>query len=178
MHPNQDPDTKIVTSSGPNVISIRFTPEYPEHTESAGATRASIQVLPHYTCDVTFKGNVITVVQNIAFRLWLKLDLIGKTVMVVDKYLSDEYTLSVDQSGQLQMTLTKTTPEDRSGDTDSLNWFENTFSGDINGCMSQLKSSTHMLDYGRHKEAVEVLEQILGIQRENLNETDPNRLAF
>jgi hypothetical protein len=139
LHGDQDPESSTVTESGSNVISIRFTPEYESHTETDLATSATIQVLPHYTCDVTFEGKVITVVQHTAFRLYVKLDLIGKTVMVVDKYLTDEYTLSVDQEGQLQTTLTKTTPDDRSESADGLDWFTNLFSGDINSVMASLR---------------------------------------
>jgi hypothetical protein len=149
---NQVPTTKIVTASGPDVISIRWTPDYPEQHDTDQLTTAHIQVLPAYTCDVNFDFDVITVVQHISFRLWLKIDLIGKTVVVVDKSLTDRYTLSVDEYGQLQTTLFDSTPDDRSESPDGLNWFLNFFSGNINAVMAQMRGRL------RKRQQVQILE--------------------
>ncbi|KAK3679958.1 hypothetical protein LTR78_000335 [Recurvomyces mirabilis] len=136
---NQQPEIATVTPNGPNVIQIKFQPNYDGHLESSGAVSVGLQILPTYTCDVTFDKNIITITQHMAFRVYVRYDSSSDTCMVVDKTITDEYTISVDQQGSLQTKRKSLPPVDKSESPHNnviLNWFTN-----INDMVNDIKKT-------------------------------------
>ncbi|MCJ1288432.1 hypothetical protein MMC26_007789 [Xylographa opegraphella] len=139
LYPDQKPSSVWVTPSGPNVINISYTTNYDSHVESDGATTAALQILPSYSCNVTFSANIITVAQHIVFRVYVRFDSSSETVNVVDTTITDEYTISVDQNGSLQTTKTSSKTEDHSQspyESGILNFFTN-----LNNLMDDIKKN-------------------------------------
>ncbi|MCJ1398294.1 hypothetical protein MMC11_001491 [Xylographa trunciseda] len=139
LYPGQKPSAVLVTDSGPNVIAISYTTNYDSHVESDGATVAALQILPSYSCNVTFTANIITVTQHMEFRVYVRYDSSSETVKVVNKTLTDEYTISVDQDGSLQTTKTSSKADDQSEspyESGILNFFTN-----LNDLMADIKKN-------------------------------------
>ena len=137
LFPGQLPTLVWIPTTGPTVITIGYTTNYDSHVESDGATTAAIQILPSYSCNVTFSGNTITVVQNMVFRVYVRFDSSSETVNVVDTTLTDEYTIAVDQNGSLQTKKTKSSAADHSENpyaSSFVNFFTN-----LNDLMSDIK---------------------------------------
>ncbi|MCJ1438140.1 hypothetical protein MMC27_007527 [Xylographa pallens] len=139
LYPGQKPSSVLMPSSGPTVITISYTTDYGSDVENSGATTTAIQILPSYSCNVAFGGNIITVTQHMVFRVYVRFDSSSETVNVVDETLTDEYTISVDQNGSLQTTKTSHKPEDHSESpyaSSIVNFFTN-----LNNLMDDIKKN-------------------------------------
>ncbi|EME43878.1 hypothetical protein DOTSEDRAFT_53146 [Dothistroma septosporum NZE10] len=139
LTPGAQPEKVLITPSGPNVVQISYSPDIPSHVETDQLTTASIQILPTYTCDVTFEGNIIRIVQHMAFRVYVRLDSSSETRNVVDKTITDEYTLSVNQHGSLQTTRKSLKPVDHS-ESPGGNWLTKIFTN-IDDLMGDIKKN-------------------------------------
>ncbi|MCJ1316563.1 hypothetical protein MMC15_001884 [Xylographa vitiligo] len=139
LYPGQKPGSVMLPATGPTVITIGYTTNYESYVENSGATTAAIQILPSYSCNVAFGGNIITVTQHMVFRVYVRFDSSSETVNVVDKTLTDEYTISVDQNGSLQTTKTSSKVEDHSENpyaSGIVNFFTN-----LNNLMDDIKKN-------------------------------------
>lgn len=77
---------------------------------------------------VTFSGNTITVVQHLVVYLYVKSLATSGDGNIIDKTITDTYTLSVTESGQLTAQLTSSVPVDNSKDP-RTNGFLNFWTG-------------------------------------------------
>ncbi|MCJ1314634.1 hypothetical protein MMC25_008316 [Agyrium rufum] len=141
LYPSQRPQTVIITPSGtgPTVIQISYSQDTPSHLETAQTCTAAIQILPSYTCTVTFDKKVIKVEQHMVFRVYVRLDSTSQTRYVVDKTITDEYRISVDQNGSLQTTQTSLPPVDKS-ESPGGDWWTSTFTN-IADLMSDIQKN-------------------------------------
>ncbi|KAK1464167.1 hypothetical protein CMEL01_12928 [Colletotrichum melonis] len=112
---DQWPQTRNVRShdDGEWIIDITWSAEGYSNTkceksEVLGRFYDSIEVVPHYYCEVKVNGSIITISQ----RLWVVVSLMcqGFTqspLNVYDVTITDTYDLSVDQTGQLNIKRDK-----------------------------------------------------------------------
>jgi hypothetical protein len=118
------------------VLSISYASNA-DASDKSGATYAEFDIHSSYTCDASFSGNTITIVQHLV--LWLKVqwDLTSTSGNAVDVTLTDTYTLSVDQNGELQVA-DSSSKSDKSQSID-LDGFSNFFVP-LNPVVDQVKS--------------------------------------
>ncbi|PYH95696.1 hypothetical protein BO71DRAFT_473594 [Aspergillus ellipticus CBS 707.79] len=134
---DQAPQTAQVTDSGSNVVLFQYS--YPRSADDqSGATYCVLDVNSNYTCEVYFEEQTITVKQHCLISVHARVDWEYGDANVVDKTITDTYTIAVDQYGRLEITLTQSTPVDNSTDP-GLNWFSELFSG-INTVCDNIKS--------------------------------------
>jgi hypothetical protein len=135
--PYQAPQNVTIPADGPEVLSISFESNSDSHDKS-GATGAEFDIHSSYNCSVSFVNNTIVIVQNI--KMWLKIrwDETSESANVVDKTITDTYTLSIGADGQLESSLSSN-PTDNS-QSFNFNWFVKWFAG-IGDCISEITNS-------------------------------------
>jgi hypothetical protein len=103
--PGQMPQTVAYPDTGDIVLSIKYASDADASKKNAAAY-FEFDIHSNYECDASFSGNTITVVQHLV--LWLKVQWADTAASgnVVDVTLTDTYTLSVDQNGELQVAVT------------------------------------------------------------------------
>ncbi|KAI3400071.1 hypothetical protein diail_4609 [Diaporthe ilicicola] len=138
--PNQRPKKVETTSSGSTVIHIEFTDSKKSQNWS-GASYCGVAVSPSYTCDVSFVNTTIQVVQRVAINLWICFDNTAQSINAYDQTLTDTYTISVSQSGGLQVVQSSSIPRDDSEDPNASG-FVNFFTG-INDVLNSMKKQFH-----------------------------------
>lgn len=100
------PQTATITDSGENTVHIAyFGGDFA--SDSAGATRGELRVEANYTCDITFKGPTMVVVQHLDIPIYAQWDSTGDGCKAVNRTISDTYALSVGLQGQLNVTWEK-----------------------------------------------------------------------
>lgn len=137
---NQTPTKVETTSSGSKVIHIEFTDDK-KSEDWPGASYCGVAVSPLYTCDVSFVDTTIQVVQRVKINLWICFDNTAQDINVYDQTLTDTYTISVSQSGGLQVAQSSSIPQDDSEDPNAsgfVNFFTN-----INDVLSSMKKQFH-----------------------------------
>ncbi|KAH7131461.1 hypothetical protein B0J13DRAFT_642157, partial [Dactylonectria estremocensis] len=148
--PGQTPQTSTVTDpkTGAQVINIAYTSQNDPNSSSSDSYLAfSIQldIMPHYTCQVSFIGSTITIVQRLWVWIYVEWDATGEGINGYDLTLTDVYDMSVAQNGGLQITRdpSKQTKVDNSQDPDR-SWLVNIFTG-VNDAVNQIKSQITQL---------------------------------
>ena len=136
LYPGQTPQTVDYPDTGDVVLSVSYT-NNADANDQSGATYAELDIHSSYSCTASFSGNTITLVQHLV--LWVKatFDLTSTSGNVVDLTLTDTYTLSVDQNGDLQ-TTSSSTKTDNSQNIDLsgiITWFV-----DMNDMLDHIKS--------------------------------------
>lgn len=136
VYPNNNPQTITISPTGSDVLTLAYESKA-DNNDKSGATYGELDLHTALTCKVSFSGNTITISQHLT--LWLKVqwDLTYTDGNIVDKTLTDTYTLSVGQNGRLQVKLTQSTPSDSSQDID-INAFSNFFV-DLNSVIKFVK---------------------------------------
>ncbi|KAK1532351.1 uncharacterized protein CCOS01_04334 [Colletotrichum costaricense] len=150
--PGQWPQIRDVKdpSKGDWIIDITWSAEgYPgvkcEKSEM-GVFCDSLQVVPHYYCEVKVNGSIITINQ----RLWVVISLMCERVTqpplnAYDVTITDTYNLSVGQNGHLKIKNVKSQKQDDSQSPGS-NYWGNIYAGitdhlkDIKAEVTQLAS--------------------------------------
>ncbi|UQC79375.1 uncharacterized protein CLUP02_04854 [Colletotrichum lupini] len=150
--PGQWPQTRDVKdpSKGDWIIDITWSAEgYPgvkcEKSEM-GVFCDSLQVVPHYYCEVKVNGSIMTINQ----RLWVVISLMCERVTqpplnAYDVTITDTYNLSVGQNGHLKIKNVKSQKQDDSQSPGS-NYWGNIYAGitdhlkDIKAEVTQLAS--------------------------------------
>ena len=123
----QAPQTAKVTSSGATVGEIAYSSSAHAHDKS-GLTAGELKLDPSYSCTLSFSGDKIVIEQHLKIYFYARWDDTSKGANIVDKYITDTYTMGVGQDGNLTLTrgTPKTSDKSQSGD---LNWFVNLFGG-------------------------------------------------
>ncbi|REJ58004.1 MAG: hypothetical protein DWQ58_04055 [Microcystis aeruginosa TA09] len=142
LTPYQTPQTITISPSGNEVLTISYASNA-DANDKSGATYAELDIHSSYKCTVSFNGNTITIVQNLVIWLYSKFDLTATSGNVVDKTLTDTYTLSVGQNGALKVAVNNLPAKDNSQDVD-LDWFTAIFV-DMNDLINDIKESSKKL---------------------------------
>jgi hypothetical protein len=75
-----------------------------EDSDSSGAVNGALRINPTYTCNVFFEDNTIKVVQQLLVFMHARRNLTSVDFNIVNKTLTDVYTISVDQEGIIQIS--------------------------------------------------------------------------
>lgn len=132
--------TPVVTrpTSGPIVLQLGFQSNASDDA-GLGGDMGAMSLAPSLDVTVTFAGNAITVTQHLVINLYVRVMQTSGKGNIVDKTITDTYTLGVNQAGDLTTTLTSTTT-DKSEDprtNDFLNFFT-----DLNRIISDISTWT------------------------------------
>ncbi|KAF5649805.1 uncharacterized protein FTJAE_769 [Fusarium tjaetaba] len=114
----QQPTVKV-TPSGPLVATLDYSNTASGWDQNA-ATYGELKITSTYSCSIVFgkydltkvppvyiAGNTFTVIQNFKVYVYVQWAATGRDAWVADKTLTDEYVVSVDDSGGLTSTPTK-----------------------------------------------------------------------
>ncbi|WP_291985249.1 hypothetical protein [Candidatus Accumulibacter sp. ACC007] len=126
LTPGQTPQNSIIVPTGPTVLKISYASNADNHDKS-GLTYGEFDLHSSYDCSVSFAGSTITIVQHLVLYIYLQFDYTSASGNVVDTTITDTYTLSVGQNGQLQSTASSST-QDRST-TPDYGWFFDILAG-------------------------------------------------
>ena len=108
LTPGQTPDTITIPESGATVLEISYSSDGKSHDKS-GLTYGELDLKSSFNCTVQFSGNTITIVQHLVIYVKATFDLTSTDGNVVDRTITDTYTLSVDQNGNLKADLKSNT---------------------------------------------------------------------
>lgn len=106
LTPGQAP-TVTIPPTGPTVLTFAQQ-SYDNDSAGLGGDMGQMTLKPSYTLEVQFVGSTIVVTQHLLIYLRVQADQTSEDGNVVDKTLTDTYTLAVDQSGQLQTEMSST----------------------------------------------------------------------
>ncbi|KAJ4208871.1 hypothetical protein NW759_013633 [Fusarium solani] len=134
----QNPTVKV-TDSGPIVATLDYSASDSSWDKMA-ATYGELKLTSTYSCSIVFGdydrtkfppvymgGNTFNVIQNLKVYVYVQWAATGRDAWVIDKTLTDEYVVSVDEIGGLTSSPTgKSTATDNSKPIDVgviVNWF-------------------------------------------------------
>jgi len=128
----------VTTGTGANVLSYSFTSAASD-SAGLGGDMGAMDLNTSFNLDVSFAGNAITIKQHLVIYLMGRgLFGISSSGNIVDKTITDTYTMAITGEGKLKATL-NSVPEDHSVDL-SQGGFVNFWSGDINSMTNQITS--------------------------------------
>lgn len=134
----QTPQSAIIYPTGDKVLTISYTSNSDAYDKS-GLTAGEFNLHSSYVCDVYFeKKNTIRIVQNIKFWLKVRFDYTSASGNIVDKTITDIYTLSVGQNGQIQADITMSS-EDHHQNIDLSGFVD--FFVDLNSAIHDVEKS-------------------------------------
>ena len=140
--------TATYPTSGDTVLTLSYSGAADSHDKS-GLTYGEFDLHTDYTCSVSFKGSTIVIVQHMVIWTKVVFDYSSADGNVVDKTITDTYTLSIDQNGHLQTVMTTATV-DNSQNPD-FGWFIKLIS-DFQDLINKIKdyatgvAATHLAD--------------------------------
>ena len=111
--PGQTPTSIVIPTSGPDVLKFSYRNEARSHDKMA-ATYGELNIVDTYDCTVSFSGKKITIVQHSVVNVYAQWAATGDSSNVVDIKITDDYELSIGQSGDIQVKLVNTNKEDKS----------------------------------------------------------------
>lgn len=134
---NQTPETTI-SDSGETVATLSYSQRAEDHSWD-GATYGKMSISPSYTCEISFSGTTITIKQHLKVHIYVKWSDTSEAINGVDKTITDTYTLSIGQDGNLKIQLTKSEPSDNS-QSPNANWLTEIFTS-INKVTEDVKKT-------------------------------------
>ena len=120
--PSQNP-TVTFQASGPVVLSYDY--QSPTVSDESGMDIGKMCMSSSFNLQVSFQGNTIVIVQHLIIWCYVNYFASSASGNIVDKQITDTYTLAVDDTGQIVATL-QSVPVDNSK-TPSENGFMNFF---------------------------------------------------
>jgi hypothetical protein len=135
LTPGQTP-TVTIPPTGPSVLQFAQQ-SYANDSAGLGGDMGQMTLAPSFTLDVQFAGNTIVVTQHLLIYLRVQALQTSEDGNVVDKTLTDTYTLTVDPHGQLQTEMSSTLVDNSHMPTAGgfLNFFT-----DVNDIISDVKT--------------------------------------
>lgn len=111
--------------TGAEVLTFSYSSESFDQAGLNGDT-GRMKLSSSLNVSVSFSGNQITIVQHLVLFLMIRSLASEESGNIVDKTITDNFTLSVDQNGQIVTTRNSPPPVDKSV-TLHANWFINLF---------------------------------------------------
>ncbi|KAI9371420.1 hypothetical protein BJX61DRAFT_548260 [Aspergillus egyptiacus] len=138
--PGQEPTVKF-PDSGPIVATMDYSCTS-KGSDKMAWTYGELKLSSTYSCNIVFGnhdwtgnplvclgGNTFTVVQNLKMYVYMQWSETGRGATIVNKTLTDQYVVSVDDNGGLTSSPTgKSTSTDNGEDID-VSWIVNAFTG-------------------------------------------------
>ncbi|RAH41863.1 uncharacterized protein BO95DRAFT_505796 [Aspergillus brunneoviolaceus CBS 621.78] len=139
LYSNQSPDVDEITKEGNPTVKWSYTCTR-NSSDSSGLSSGQFNVDDEYTCEVSFKDtNTIVVDQYFHFHMYAESDHTGDSLTIMNKTITDTYSIAVTDSGSLKLKLEDTTSNDTADPTD-INGFINFFTG-INDAIDKVQDS-------------------------------------
>lgn len=118
----------IITPDGEKILTISYLCNSDAQQTNKVTFDYEFSLHTTYTCSVSFKETQITIIQQLTismrvFRVAWGGASDGAAGNVVNRTITDTYTLSVDQSGNLQCIL-KSVPQDNPDDVKIIDWLD------------------------------------------------------
>lgn len=110
LTPGQTP-TVTMPPTGPLVLSYAYTSPTAYDQAGLGGSAAHMSLSSSYTVDVTFAGGAITVTQHLVIATELYSFPTTISGNILDRTVTDTYTLVIDQYGALNTTVASTTAD-------------------------------------------------------------------
>ncbi len=128
--------TVSVSESGKQVLSISYSSSSSDQAGLNG-DMGKMELKPSYTLTVTFDGDTMTFYQHLKVYLYIRSLQTSASGNIIDKTITDTYTLSVTQDGKLSVSAPTQKTTDTS-ETPSRSGFLNFFT-DINDLINDVK---------------------------------------
>ena len=125
LSPYQNPSISA-PPSGPLVLEYSYRSAASDDA-GLGGDMGQMELYPQFDVEVTFSGNTITIVQHLVIYLHVRVMQTGDGGNIVDKTITDTYTLAVNPTGGLSATLSSSTSDSSQnpGTNGFLNFFTN-----------------------------------------------------
>ncbi|QPC59453.1 hypothetical protein HYE67_001684 [Fusarium culmorum] len=133
--------TVNVTESGPLVATLDYSYTAWD-SDQDWATYGELKIASTYSCSVVFgsydhskfppvyiAGNTFTVIQTLKIYVYVQWAATGADANVLDKTLTDEYVVSVDENGSLTSSPTVNSTVTDNSQTIDVSWIVNAFTG-------------------------------------------------
>ncbi|MTK52213.1 hypothetical protein [Paludibacter sp.] len=129
LSPGQAPNVTI-PSTGSTVLTMSYSSEASDQA-GLGGDMGRMELNPSMNVTVQFTGNTIVIVQHLVIYLYVRGTFgVHNSGNVVDKTITDTYTISVDSNGDLTAAYTSNTVDNSV--TPSTDWFSNFWGSDVN----------------------------------------------
>ena len=135
LQPYQSPIVTLPTT-GSQVLSFHYDNSSDDQAGLNG-DMGEMKLAPTYDMQVTFSGNTITIVQHLVIYLYVRSLATSASGNIVDKTITDTYTLAITENGELT-AVTNSTSEDHS-ENPSTNGFLNFWTG-LNSIISDVSN--------------------------------------
>jgi hypothetical protein len=122
---NQTP-TVSFPPSGPIVLSYSYDSGSTSDEAGLDGDMGKMEMSSQFTMSVSFQGNTVVIVQHLVVYCYLRFLQTSDSGNVVDKQITDTYSIGVDDQGQIVATLASSVPVDHS-QKPSANGFLNFF---------------------------------------------------
>jgi len=137
LTPGQAP-TVTLPPSGATVLQFQYSSSASDDA-GLGGDMGAMRLSPSLEVDVAFAGNAVTITQHLIIYLNVRSLQTSGGGNIVDKTITDTYTLAVDQTGSLTATLTTSTADN--SENPSTNSFLNFFT-DLNDIINDIETWT------------------------------------
>jgi hypothetical protein len=141
LTPGQDPKVEFPMDDS-KVLTISYCSSDSDSDNNA-ATHGELKLESSFLCHVFFKDDTIQIVQHLKIYCYVKWAATGDGANIVDKTITDTYTISVGQDGMIEEKRTESSSLDDSKSSD-LNSFVNFWTG-INDLVDDIKKKTQAL---------------------------------
>jgi hypothetical protein len=129
--------TQSTPASGPVVLTYSWQSPTAEDDAGLNGDMGKMKLSSSFNASVSFQGNTIVISQHLVVYAYIRSLATGDGGNVVDKTVTDTYTLAVDQNGDLMATQTTTTADH--SQSPGTNGFLNFFT-DLNSLLDDAKS--------------------------------------
>lgn len=129
--------TQTLNASGPNVLTFSWQSGTAEDDAGAGGDMGKMELSSSFNVNVSFQGNTIVITQHLVVYAYVRSLATGDGGNIVDKTITDTYTLAVDQNGNLMATQTTSTQDN--SQSPGTNGFLNFFT-DLNSLLDSAKT--------------------------------------
>ncbi|XEU97491.1 hypothetical protein FSHL1_002777 [Fusarium sambucinum] len=152
LTPEQMPNVRV-TESGPIVATLDYS-RTARDQDQYWATKGEFKIVSTYSCSVVFGnydlaqvpqvyigGNTFSIIQRLKIYVYIQWSSTGADANILDKVLTDDYVISVDDNGSLTSSPTHSYVQDNSEDID-VSWIVNFFTR-IGDLLQDVKDKTN-----------------------------------
>ena len=134
--------TVTAPATGTTVLYYSYHPASVGDKAGLNGDLGQMDVQPSFDLSVTFSGDAITVEQHLVIFVRIQVLATSDGGNVVDKTITDTYTLAVDDTGQLATRMTSTSSDQSR--TPAVNGFLNFFTG-VNALIANISAWTQSI---------------------------------
>jgi len=130
--------TVTYPATGSTILSYSYQSPTAEDDAGLDGSAGEMKLSSSFNLDVSVEGNQLVIVQHLVVWTYTRYLATSASGNIVDKQITDTYTIGVDDHGQLAVSLQSSVPVDHS-ETPGANGFLN-FWADVNSLASDVKT--------------------------------------